>query len=95
MKYKIVYSDEALYKLSKIELFVLFNFNKNVLDKFKIKLSQEVNYLSQYPFSSKRLDDNYFKKVLTKHYSILFMLSDFEIIILDFIISKSANNFYY
>lgn len=93
--FKVKYSDESLYKLSKIENYVLLKFNENVLEQLMKKLDKELEYITKNPLIFKNISDTERISHWSKHYSILFRIEKNEIIILDFIITKSANDFYF
>ncbi len=94
-KFKLKYSDESLYRLSKIQNYVLLKFNENVLEELMIKLDKELGYIAKNPLIFKSISDTEKISHWSKHYSILFRIEKNEIIILDFIITKSANKFYF
>lgn len=92
--YKIIISQEADYTFNKIKNYVQCVWGEETLVSLQQKLEELLKNILYDPLRYPLIDKEIRKAIISKHYSLIFIIKSFDIIIVNFWISRSANNFY-
>ena len=79
--YKIIWSDEALFNLKQIIVYLEQNWTIKEINKFAFLLARQLNRIQNNPllFAESNKQKNFRKSVLTKQISIYYRINSFEI----------------
>lgn len=92
--FEIIITSQAECSLAKIKGFVCCIYGEEVLFLLLEKLEELLKHILSNPFMYPIIDKQVRKAILSKHYSLIFIITQSEIVIINFWVSKSANNFY-
>ncbi|PIQ22408.1 MAG: hypothetical protein COW65_03345 [Cytophagales bacterium CG18_big_fil_WC_8_21_14_2_50_42_9] len=78
MSYKILWTDEAIRNLEQILNYIETNWTDKEVNKFKIKLSEQLNIISKFPniFPSSTIAPRLRKAVLTRQTIIFYEVKE-------------------